>query len=594
MAPKIKNQTLPATYTEFLTNYEQYKPAGTKPWHTGATSFDAIIANNDKISNSPAANSQIGIPGSPQISAPGAATVPGAVPPTVADTKTPYEIWKEMYGEQAQLMPTQSYTDWLMAGGMAGAAQRAHDEAVRAAETDYEKTKALYGANAERLGRAGLTGSGYGDYLTGAGFSAMQGAKVAAADTKALTEAQQRSDYASYLMGVEQTNAQLQAQADAANRQSYAEYLTREGGVKETIDSMMKSGQDDASIKAYVQQHYGNEFDASLDGWITAAHMYNDPIIAEANTVKTEAENETRLTELRTAYNNLAGAGAEYARGELSKLGYTEAEISRVMSEYSSATAAQIRAAMNLSSATADSIPTAADIRDAVELGKLTRADGDILIAEAQAKRSKLLEKEFEAIADIDDAAAAASAQADWISALSGLDEEDLTDESREKLYGMLADGYISAAVETSRPVAALANELSKMDLNGMSDAAYNGLMQEVADSVNIIRSKFNSAGYGITISLGTNEAGVDARQDITFKVENTGTRTVNKIGEGNKVGKKLGDGTNGEIKVYNGVLYAYSSVSKRWLRLERIDTVGTGSKEASNILYDILVDYYS
>ena len=130
-----------------------------------ADQFNAIIANNDKIANSPAVN-----PVNTFVPAPSyddgkynndvvmhKGTTPGVSTPSATPTtaQTPYELWKEMYGQQAQLMPAQSYTDWLMAGGMAGAAQKQYDATVRTAETDYEKSKALYGANAERLGRAG-------------------------------------------------------------------------------------------------------------------------------------------------------------------------------------------------------------------------------------------------------------------------------------------------------------------------------------------------------------------------------------------------------------------------------------------------------
>lgn len=187
------------------------------------------------------------------------------------------------------LIPGMSYTEWLMKGGMNGQAQKEYDAAVRAAETDYAKTLALYGQNAETLGRAGLTGSGYSDYLTGAGFSAMQGAKVAAADTKALTEAQQRLSYADYLAGVEAQNAQLAAQNAqlAAQENAKQEALAAEqeataASIKSTIDTAIQQGMDDKAIMAMIQQHYGNQFDQYLGGWIANAHTYNDPLVAQS------------------------------------------------------------------------------------------------------------------------------------------------------------------------------------------------------------------------------------------------------------------------------------------------------------------------
>ena len=384
--PLLNKQALPGSYADYLT------------MNKNAVAFDTIIANNEKISTSPAR----GPYASPIASNAGTGTGSG----TGTGDKTPYEIWMEQYGQQAQLMPAQSYGDWLAAGGMAGAAQKAYNDAVRAAETDYEKSKAMYGANAEALGRAGLTGSGYGDYLTGAGFSGMQGAKVAAADTKALTEAKQRSDYASYLMGVQQTNAQLQAQADAANRQSYAQYLALGGEAKGVVDQKMLAGESDEAIKAYIQQHYGNQFDSQLDGWITDAHAYNDAIIAENVVAKTEAETEAAdaesLARAQAAYSALlegyqSGAivNVDTANSELKRVGFTQEEIDKALAEYSESTIQRLRTNMNISGATLADVPTSAYIDDLVTTGQITQAHAQQLRGLAQTKRADILAEMF-------------------------------------------------------------------------------------------------------------------------------------------------------------------------------------------------------
>ena len=194
------------------------------------------------------------------------------------------------YKTPQTLIPGMSYTEWLTKGGMNGQAQKEYDAAVRAAETDYAKTLALYGQNAETLGRAGLTGSGYTDYLTGAGFSAMQGAKVAAADTKALTEAQQRLSYADYLAGVDAQNAQLAAQENAKKEALAAEQEATAANIKSTIDTAIQQGMDDKAIMAMIQQHYGNDFDSYLSGWIANAHTYNDPLVAQNAQSAADAE----------------------------------------------------------------------------------------------------------------------------------------------------------------------------------------------------------------------------------------------------------------------------------------------------------------
>lgn len=251
-----------------------------------AYTFDELMAKNKKIANTPLSelykpngDEATEILDIPSLSRDQAAAQASAAAQAAA--KALYTGGK--YSAPNTLIPGMSYTEWLIKGGMNGMAQKEYDAAVRAAETDYAKTLALYGQNAETLGRAGLTGSGYTDYLTGAGFSAMQGAKVAAADTKALTEAQQRLSYADYLAGVDAQNAQLAAQENAKQEATAA-------NIKSTIDTAIQQGMDDKAIMAMIQQHYGNDFDGYLSGWIANAHTYNDPLVAQNAQSAADAE----------------------------------------------------------------------------------------------------------------------------------------------------------------------------------------------------------------------------------------------------------------------------------------------------------------
>ena len=51
---------------------------------------------------------------------------------------------------------------------------------------------------------------------------------------------------------------------------------------------------------------------------------------------------------------------------------------------------------------------------------------------------------------------AAAQALANWKATIDSLSAKDLTDADRAELYGMLADGYISDAVESREPVTSM------------------------------------------------------------------------------------------------------------------------------------------
>lgn len=88
------------------------------------------------------------------------------------------------------------------------AAEKNFDNAIDSAETDYARAKATYGQKAETLGRMGLTGSGYGDYLEGLAYSEMQGAKQNAALTRDKQKAEQQRSYGEYLENKKNTLSQ--------------------------------------------------------------------------------------------------------------------------------------------------------------------------------------------------------------------------------------------------------------------------------------------------------------------------------------------------------------------------------------------------
>lgn len=586
--PLLNKQALPGSYADYLTRGQNAHAAA------GPNNFNAIIANNDKIANSPVYDD--GKYNSDVVMYKG--TTPGVSTPSAspATAQTPYEIWKEMYGKQAQLMPTQSYTDWLMAGGMAGAAQKQYDATVRSAETDYEKSKALYGANAERLGRAGLTGSGYTDYLTGAGFSAMQGAKVAAADTKALTEAQQRSDYESYLKGVRQTNAQLKAQADAENQQSYAQYLALGGEAKGVIDSMMQSGQDDAAIKAYIQQHYGNQFDSQLDGWITGAHSYNDPIIAETNAAKTEEAEAEALARVQAARDALLSGYASgtvvnqaTAEAELARLGYTKEEIEKAVAGISNVVLNQELTRMKASTATVESIPTSAYIDDLKLTGQLNDNEAATLKQEAQKRRAELLKEKYDNIGDAEVYA--------YTQQLADLYESgDITREAYVERMGDIVEANIEWAKEQKEPVVALAEILDSIESSEQLKDIEGEMLETVANEVNIIRFSFDSdinehPQVKLTVRVGDKVNNDAAQQNIRLNLD-----SLENVGGKDVTQESLGEGEVGQIKAYNGKLYIYNSWRGQgyWSGIINVTERTAGSPENAKLIYDILVKKYS
>ena len=548
-----------------------------------ARRFDEILMENKRIS-------ETYINGSAGVTTP-TATTPAAAAPQKAMT---YEEYLSQYGKNPEYVQAQSYADYLTRTGMAGAAQKQYDATVRAAETDYEKSKAMYGANAEALGRAGLTGSGYGDYLTGAGFSAMQGAKVAAADTKALTEAQQRSDYANYLMGVEQTNAQIKAQADAANEQGYAAYMNRGNEAKGVIDSLMSQGMDDASIKAYIQQHYGTEFDGYVDGWISNAHTYSDPLIAEAEAKTTEAETEAANAEaleraqaaysaLLEGYQSGAIVNKATAESELKRAGFTQAEIDAAVAEYGTGVIQRLSTNMNLSGATLADVPTSAQIDDLMATDQITPAQAVTFKAEAQKKRTEILKRDYKNITG--------STVAQYMQDLSNFyKSDDISKEDFANLMGQVVEANIRGVADEGEPATAAVNMIFALRNNPEYKDIIKDLEERIIGAMKVEKSI-------PTTAWGIGKNGIDhVSIDVTFGNNSNGKASTQRlILEASKKESPvdLGKGEQGEIKGKDGKLYVYDSAIGKWKEIVQITERSSGSKEVSTELYNMLVKLY-
>ena len=96
-----------------------------------------------------------------------------------------------------------SYEDWLRKGGID--TQRDFNDAAKAAAQEYDRSLATYGANAEAMAQAGLSGSGYSDYLTGNAYAARQRSIDTARQTKTLADNASRQGYLNYLEDYENT-----------------------------------------------------------------------------------------------------------------------------------------------------------------------------------------------------------------------------------------------------------------------------------------------------------------------------------------------------------------------------------------------------
>ena len=125
-----------------------------------------------------------------------------------------------------------SYADYVTASGVDSAgdleaakksAETGYLAAVESAERAHDRAIGTYGQNAEAMARAGLSGSGYSDYITGNAYAAKQGsidaAKAtrqasidAAESTKRLTDEGTQQGYLDYI-----ENYKTQKKADSVN-----------------------------------------------------------------------------------------------------------------------------------------------------------------------------------------------------------------------------------------------------------------------------------------------------------------------------------------------------------------------------------------
>ena len=567
------------TYGEYLS--PNYRPTVQQDM----AKFKATIDRNIKIANSPLEDRD-GIDVDLDIvpaTAPNANAAGGASAGTnVLGNESVADAVKSLY-VQPNLIQAKGYTEWLEAGGMAGAAQRQYDATVRAAETDYAKSKALYGRNAETLGRAGLTGSGYGDYLTGAGFAAMQGAKVTAADTRALTEAQQRSDYANYLMGVEQANAEAQAAADAQNRQTYAEYLSREGDAKEAIDAAIAQGLDDNAVRTYVQQRYGNEFDSYLDSWIANAHTYTDPLLAEQQAAEleaeTEAENEKALARkqeaLATFEKYAAERGGAYAEQMMAALGYNDQEIGDAKAIVQGLTSAEQGTILELEGLSLEQIPTSASIQNEITLGRMSPEEGEAFKERAMEKRVELLDKQYDNLSNED--------APDFISQVYELyNSGDIPREAFAKYAsGLAAENVASIADDKTikEPVVEIAAIISTIEDN---DKVYGDIEDEILQSI-ANAAEIDVLPGAITIFNGRNNS---EPVSLRYKFMQDDERQA--------VTNALGQGQPDEIKNYNGTLYQWIGGSNgQWNKIKGVRPADVGGKDNASLIYDLLLAKY-
>lgn len=454
----------------------------------------------------------------------------------------------------------------------------AYQQMIRQAETDYAKAQATYGQRAEMLGRSGLTGSGYGDYITGQGYGAMQGAKVDAAEVKAAADLQAANLYGQYLANAQAQNMSMQQQYAAAYQEYVAQEKKKVQEIKDVVTGMAANGMSEENILKYIMSYYGIDEETArqyMTGiYDVGASQYAAQTEAEtaAQTEAEAAQTADRQAKLNAEVQEMIGGGktGNVIREQLKTLGYTDAEIDAALGAASSVTRANIGDLINTARAYGD-IPTDTDIDDLVKTGTITQEAGNALKQAAQSKRYELLAKKFEAV----------QTNEEMIALFDEIDRNrsEIGEANYIKLYKARIDSNIAEALGSNDPIG---NSLSVLGyLSGIKDTlgeiTYYNLVDHVASKISVSNYVFDLWASYITVSVNgkTKNIGVDPR--LTKKIT--------------KAGK------HGDITVMGDNLYVYTEVAgapsaNGWYQIN-FNSMQSGGKDNALLLKQLLMQKY-
>lgn len=555
--------------------------------------LENYVAEQQPVTGTPGAT------GTPGTGATGAQAATGSSPLSYAD-------YLEKYGLSQAGGAAMSYADYLERTGVN--TERDYQRTVRQAETDYAKARAGYGASGETLGRAGMSASGYSDYINGAGFAAMQNAKVAAADTKALADAQHAASYADYVSGVEQNAANY----NATLKQNYANYLMNEEATQKAtsqelgvyVNSLAAEGADAETIKARTEA-YARAMGYGLPEDIDS--LINSSVSAYAKKTPTEAASEAAAAEAEAA-NARAGAleivnsGTENAlsgaqiRQQLKQAGYSDEIIDSVMGDYSDRVWLSLKQNVDRVTTLDEMYPEEGvgysdkNIDTWVREGELTEAQGAELKAE-------LADKRMSAINTALDNSMSDDETLNVINQIVTLSRAgDLSDTQVRSLMSRVGAESVQAVVDKSQksyqgadkigePVVELLDQYNDVGENAgyYTEAGAEAIQEEIADSMRVSLDNDSKDGLHVAVSV----SGKNGNANETLQA--TGIRIVS----GGKHGVAYGEAPWPAQDLKDGFYTAdgrlYGVIDGDIYYIDRIYEKSAGSKQNADALMEIL-----
>lgn len=455
----------------------------------------------------------------PQVQAPAVPQVPQVSQTPQAPAGETAAPSSPAYTYADYLMSPMSAEDWRQATGVNP--ELNYERAIRQAETDYMRAKATYGQKAETLGRSGLSSSGYGDYLTGVGYAASQGAKVAASEQLAAENVAAANSYAEYLTGVGSANAAVMAQEEARKAQEAAQ--TRQ--IKDTVLGLSSAGWSREDIETYISDYFGADAETTA-GYIGS--MY-DLGLKQRQQVDIGAGMSQEQVEINRAALDYAFAGLEGnqikqmlisagASEEMAATAVAEVQKNMLPTLGNKITAAEY----------VDDIPSSEEIRQLVGMGTLTAEYGERVIHAAQSRRAELL------LAEFNDKTADENAE-DFFGAVDELYEQgELSKSGYHNLYMARADaGFESAKLDKnplSRFLYVASNAAKQTDKLGT--AFYDEVVNKIYHSLTVVGVKGGVLPSSLEIEIGGVKQSVPIGQSKRANIDPKGSHgTLSAVG---------------------------------------------------------------
>ena len=499
-----------------------------------------------------------------------------------------YYDWLTRLGLSEMGSGAMSYADYLTRTGTD--TNRDYQAAVRQAETDYAKARATYGSTGESLARSGMSASGYADYITGAGYAAMQGAKVAAADTKALADAQNAASYADYLAAQEATAASY----NNSLRQSYADYVLNQDAAAKAasqeigtyVTSLAANGTDTATIRARAEAY------AKSMGYTLPDNL--DDIISSSVTAygtKTSSEQAAETAQTRANIQEVISAGIEnnltgaQIRQQLEQAGYSADAINREMSDYSERYSTAVTQAIGRASSL-DEVYANSDIDRMVSEGELTQEQAAAAKQAAEAKRAEFINKWLDYSGTDDETKQGIDA------ARSLYASGDLTDAQYGDIMGRIGRESVESVIDKSKksytgddkvtePVTELLTQYNAVGDNKKyyNEVGVEAIQKEIADSIKVGEAS-NAADGKIKIKLGVGDS------DVYENVRLLTDMRPKAVKEAAKLSGLMSNKSKGLYK-YGGNIYYYNG--KTVVPVVGVEKSGVGSEENVTVLMEIL-----